>query len=63
MFYLALAYGLGEFVDAEVWVQIVLEGLDLWDRGTVRIVDIGLILKRADGSTRIIELNDRDLVA
>lgn len=60
MFELPLEYALIRFAEARPTGKIVPQLLDLAERGIVRFVDIVVIHKEADGSTRTVELNDLD---
>lgn len=60
MFNYPLEYALIEFEGNKFSGQIVPELLDLAERGIVRFVDIIFIQNDADGSTRMVELNDLD---
>jgi hypothetical protein len=60
MFDLPLEYALIAFDHPSFTGKIVPELLDLAERGIVRIVDIVIIQKDADGNVRTIELNDLD---
>jgi hypothetical protein len=57
---LPLEYALIEFKDAKFSGRIIPELLHLAERGIVRFVDIAVIHKEKDGSTRTLELNDLD---
>jgi len=60
MFDLPVEYALIAFDDAHFSGKIVPQLLALAERGIVRFVDIVLIYKEQDGSTRTIELNELD---
>ena len=60
MFDLPLEYALIAFENARFSGKIVPELLDLAERGIVRFVDIAVIHKEKDGTTRTLELNDLD---
>ena len=57
---LPLEYALIEFKDAKFSGRIIPELLHLAERGIVRFVDIAVIHKEKDGTTRTLELNDLD---